>query len=82
MHTLNHRSALSFARLTQALQAGAATLHAKAVLLDQWLLHRQRAARERQDLANMSDRDLMDIGVTRGSLEAISAGHWQRDLPC
>jgi uncharacterized protein YjiS (DUF1127 family) len=80
MHTLDNRSALSFARLTLALQAGAAALHAKALLLDLWLLHRQRAARERQDLANMSDRDPMDIGVTRASLEAISTGHWQRDL--
>jgi uncharacterized protein YjiS (DUF1127 family) len=29
----------------------------------------------------MSDRDLMDIGINRASVDAVAGGAWMRDWP-
>ena len=49
--------------------------------LDAWLALRRRASLDRDALAIMSDRDLMDIGVSRASVDAVADGAWMRDYP-
>lgn len=44
-----------------------------------WLKVRARAATDRDALAGMSDRELHDIGLDRGSLSAVADGAWRRD---
>ena len=51
---------------------------AKARALDAWLQTRRRAAQDRDDLVAMSDRELLDIGLSRASVDAASGG-WSRD---
>ena len=52
---------------------------AKARALDAWLASQRRASRDRDDLAAMSDRELQDIGLSRGSADAAASGGWTRD---
>jgi uncharacterized protein YjiS (DUF1127 family) len=52
---------------------------AKARALDGWIAARRRASRDRDDLAAMSDRELLDIGLCRGSVDAAASGGWPRD---
>lgn len=47
-----------------------------------WWQRRRRVAADRQALANMSDRELMDIGIPRGSLHAVAERAWLREYPC
>ena len=68
-------------RIALAAVAAAEALHALALRVDTWLAARRRAAADRQALANMSDRDLSDIGVVRASVDAIADGAWMRDWP-
>ena len=83
MSTLTARSPSSgtLPRIALAAVAAAEALHAAAVTFDAWLALRRRAAQDRDALAGMSDRDLMDIGVSRASVDAIADGAWRRDLP-
>ncbi|HEY8244917.1 MAG TPA: DUF1127 domain-containing protein [Casimicrobiaceae bacterium] len=52
---------------------------AKARALDAWLATRRRAAQDRDDLAAMSDRELLDIGLSRASTDDAASGGWSRD---
>ena len=83
MSTLTARSPSPGAlpRIALAAVAAAEALHALALRVDAWLAARRRAADDRQALANMSDRDLSDIGVVRASVDAIADGAWMRDWP-
>ena len=36
-------------------------------------------AKDRDDLAAMSDRELLDIGLSRGSTDVAASGGWSRD---
>jgi uncharacterized protein YjiS (DUF1127 family) len=47
-----------------------------------WQRQRRRAAADREALANMSDRELIDIGIPRGSVHAVAERAWLRDYPC
>ena len=47
-----------------------------------WHQRRLRAAADRDVLANMSDRELIDIGIPRGSVHAVAERAWLRDYPC
>lgn len=47
-----------------------------------WHQRRRRAAADREALANMSDRELIDIGIPRGSVHAVAERAWLRDYPC
>jgi uncharacterized protein YjiS (DUF1127 family) len=62
-----------------ALAATAQALSTVAQRLDAWLAHRQRAARDAADLAQMSDRELRDIGLARGFLDAVADERWTRE---
>jgi uncharacterized protein YjiS (DUF1127 family) len=67
---------LSFASALRATAAAVATLAAR---LDAWLARRERTARDREALAQMSDRDLKDIGLSRGYLDNVANGAWIRE---
>jgi uncharacterized protein YjiS (DUF1127 family) len=47
----------------------------------EWLADRARKARDREALAQMSDRELHDIGLGRGLVDYAVSGAWQRDAP-
>ena len=46
-----------------------------------WRAARRRKVEDREALATMSDRDLLDIGVSRASIDDLAAGRWVRDWP-
>jgi len=52
---------------------------AKARALDAWLATRRRVAQDLDDLAAMSDRELLDIGLSRGGTDVNASGGWSRD---
>ena len=49
--------------------------------IDAWREARRRAAEDRAALANMSDRELHDIGISRTSIEAVVQRSWAREYP-
>ncbi|MDH5285141.1 MAG: DUF1127 domain-containing protein [Betaproteobacteria bacterium] len=49
--------------------------------LGDWLAFRARSVRDRAALAEMSERELRDIGVDRGLLDYAASGAWHRDVP-
>ena len=46
-----------------------------------WLEARQRAYDDDGALAQLSDRDLHDIGLDRGFVSAVARGRWTREGP-
>ena len=54
-------------------------LHAIARCIDAWSASRARVAADREILASMSDRELLDIGLERGVARAVAEGRWTRD---
>ena len=50
-----------------------------ATTIREWLAARGRAAADRYAFANMSERELLDIGVVRASVDAVADGTWRRD---
>ena len=71
--------AKSLALLGSVFHEGAMALRRLARRVDTWLVARQRANQDWQELANMSDYELRDIGVCRASVHAIADGNWTRD---
>lgn len=57
-----------------ALEAVARVLEAAALRLDAWREARRRAVQARIDLAAMSERELRDIGLDRGQVDAVAEG--------
>ncbi|MGE5169218.1 MAG: DUF1127 domain-containing protein [Rudaea sp.] len=47
--------------------------------IDAWSAARARVAADREILASMSDRELLDIGIERGIARAVAEGKWMRD---
>ena len=68
-------SRLVFCALIEAINA----LRGLAQTIDGWVEARRRAAADRDVLANMSDRELLDIGIVRASVDAVADGTWARD---
>ncbi|GIK86839.1 MAG: DUF1127 domain-containing protein [Burkholderiales bacterium] len=66
--------------LAHALRAAAAGLARIAHDLDAWLALRAKTASDRATLAQMNDRELKDIGVSRGYLNQVATGAWSRDV--
>ena len=52
-----------------------------AARLNGWLEARQRAFDDGSTLAQLSDRDLHDIGLDRGFVDAVARGRWTREGP-
>lgn len=65
-------------RTAAALAAPSTTMAAWAWRLKAWLAKRARAARDREVLAAMSERELHDIGLSRGFVDYAASGDWQR----
>lgn len=55
-----------------------ASMMSLAQRLDDFLVAQRRAARDRSDLASMSDRELADIGLPRASVDPAADGAWSR----
>jgi uncharacterized protein YjiS (DUF1127 family) len=49
--------------------------------IDSWLAARKRIADDRDSLARMSDRELVDIGMNRASVDFVAHGGGTRDYP-
>ncbi|HEY7902053.1 MAG TPA: DUF1127 domain-containing protein [Casimicrobiaceae bacterium] len=46
-----------------------------------WRAAARRSRRDRDDLAQMTERELRDIGVCMGDMPAAADVHWMRDWP-
>lgn len=69
-----HRSAAAILWIATLLQAGARRVCASAYLLDAWLHRRQMAAAALADFGSMSERDLLDIGLSRFDVQRVAWG--------
>jgi uncharacterized protein YjiS (DUF1127 family) len=56
-------------------------LRSLARRVEAWREAHRRAAADREALAGMSDRELLDIGIPRGSVSAVADRTWLRDYP-
>jgi len=74
-----HPAALALEALARTLAMSARAARRTAAGLDRWIARRRRTAADLAILAGMSDRELADIGIQRGSVAAIAAGTWLRD---
>lgn len=75
-----YRSAAALFRVAGVLQAGGRFLSGAAKALDAWLEDRRAAAATRCDLRTMTERELLDIGLTRIDVHrpAPGAADWYR----
>ena len=82
MTTRTHASAGPGITPSLAAFTDAATALRKAALrLDSWLAARKRVSDDHDALARMSDRELIDIGLDRGSVNFVGSGGRVRDDP-
>lgn len=65
--------------LARGLATTANTLRAAAHALDAWLASREKARKDREILAAMSERELADIGLSRGYRGEPVDGRWAPD---
>lgn len=82
--TTSTHSAAATAPLARAFIAFGAAWRALGAIgrnLDEWSQARSRAAIDRDALANMSDRELRDIGLHRSCVNAATDRSWIRDYP-
>jgi uncharacterized protein YjiS (DUF1127 family) len=56
-------------------------LNGFAQKIDSWLASRKRVAEDLDALASMSDRELVDIGLNRASVNFVGSGGRVRDYP-
>jgi uncharacterized protein YjiS (DUF1127 family) len=75
----HHPAALALEALGRSLAFGARAARRTAAGLDRWIAHRRRAACDLDALSAMSERELSDIGLSRGFLMQVAAGSWSRD---
>jgi uncharacterized protein YjiS (DUF1127 family) len=72
--TTPYRSAAALFRVAGVLQAGGRFLSVAAQTLDAWLENRRAAAATRRDLEAMTERELLDIGLTRFDAHRTASG--------
>ena len=68
-------------RLPRSRRESRRTVRAVLQAFDAWLKARKRIAEDRDALANMSDRELRDIGIERASVNSVADGAWVREYP-
>ena len=78
-YLLSHPSTTLLFHAGSVLLDAARALRRLAVRLDAEIASRKRAAQDRYQLNEMSERDLRDIGVSRSSIDAIANNVWTRD---
>jgi uncharacterized protein YjiS (DUF1127 family) len=64
-----------------ALHASAAALRAIAMRVDAWITARNKAADDRRQLAGMSERELLDIGLHPGAVSRNGEAGWDDGFP-
>jgi uncharacterized protein YjiS (DUF1127 family) len=74
VYETQYRSAAALFRVAAVVQAGARSLCAAAKWLDAWLEKRRVAAAALRDLGTMSERELLDIGLTRVDVHRVAWG--------
>jgi uncharacterized protein YjiS (DUF1127 family) len=79
LYKTQYRSAATLFRVAIVMQAGARWVRAAGKLLDAWLERRRVAAAALQDFGKMSERDLLDIGLTRVDVHRVAWGASDRD---
>lgn len=67
--------------LAATARTGTAIVRVLAAPIWTWFANRRRSTRDLQELANMGDRELLDIGISRASVRAVAEGNWRRDWP-
>ena len=72
-------SSITLGPLSAALPEASNALRRVAERFAIWLEARRRVAADRSTLARMSDRELLDLGLDRSSLNAVAEGAWRRD---
>jgi uncharacterized protein YjiS (DUF1127 family) len=78
IYETQYRSASALFLLATTMQAGAARVRAAARALDAWLERRRVAATALHDLGTMSERELLDIGLTRVDVNRVAWGATDR----
>ena len=79
-HAIRHPEAALLQELALLLSRGARKVGAAAHDLDAWLEARRLAAAARRDLAEMSERELRDIGLDRADIGAVVRGASPRTI--
>lgn len=74
-------TAVPLLRLPAALADATCALRALAKMVGAWREAGKRAAEDRDVLARMSDRDLLDIGIARSSVTAATDRTWIANYP-
>ena len=69
-----YRSAAALLWVAAVMLAGARSVRAAAKRLDAWLEKRRAAAAAFHDFGTMSERELLDIGLTRVDLHRVAWG--------
>ncbi len=81
MTTPNHSACATTIRPPAVLGDVIDVLRTLAQKLDSWLATRKRASADLDALASMSDRELIDIGLSRASVTFVGSGGRIRDYP-
>ena len=79
MNTANNVAARNLTASSGAIHDVLNRVRAVLLRIDAWLRARQRVTRDRGELARMSDRDLLDIGIDPGSVRPTRDHHWLTD---
>jgi uncharacterized protein YjiS (DUF1127 family) len=74
MYETRYRLAAALFWVAAVMQAGARRVCAAARWLDAWLEKRRVAAAALHDLGTMSERELLDIGLTRVDVHRVAWG--------
>ena len=75
MNTPMHSATVALPSAPAAMARAAALWSALVSFAEAWAANRKRMADDREALAHMSDRQLLDIGISRATAEAIVDGH-------
>ena len=75
MNTPMSSTAVAMPVAPAAIARAAALWRALVSFAEAWSANRRRMADDQEALAHMSDRQLLDIGISRATAEAIVDGH-------
>jgi uncharacterized protein YjiS (DUF1127 family) len=79
MSETQYRSVAALVLVAAVMKAGARYVHAAAKWLHAWLEKRRVAGAAFQDFATMSERELLDIGLTRVDVHRVAWGASDRN---
>lgn len=79
-YAMRHPEAAMLQRLAVLLYAGARGVAAAAKRLDAWLESRRLESDARRDLSEMTDRELLDVGLMRSDIPNVAEGGSPRSV--